>query len=136
MFTWRPRQTTAPSLTHPSAMPLTHLRSLPRGSGVSTPPATCGAHASQGLALACSPVRQTQQRPPGFLLPRAPHQSLLLAPLPPPSVKWRVARLERGGISLARVITSVCLCLPSLRRRTGSLWSQLSTWTRPLPPLC
>lgn len=136
MFTWKPRETTAPSLTHPSAMPRTRLRSLPRGSGVSTPPATCGAHASQGPASAYSPGQQTQRKPLGFLLPRAPRQSPLLALLPPPSVRWRAARLERGVISLARVITSACLCLPSLRRRTGSLWSQLSTWTRPPPLPC
>ncbi len=135
MFTWRPRRTTAPSLTHPSAMPPTPLRSPPRGSGVSTPPATCGARASRGLALACSPGRQTQRRPPGFLMSRALPQNPVLAPLPPPNVRWRVARPERGASSQASLITSACRCLPSLRRRTGSLWSQLSTWTRPLPPL-
>lgn len=134
MFTWRPRQTTAPSQTHPSAMRPTPLRSPPRGSGVSTPPATCGAHASQGLALACFPGQQTQQRPLGFLMPRAPPKNPALAPLPPPSVRLRVARPERGVSSQAREITSACRCLPSLRRRTGSLWSQLSTWTRRRPP--
>lgn len=115
----------------------TPSHSQPRGSGVSTPPATCGARASQGRALACFQGQQTQQRPPGFLMPRAPPQNRALALLlPPPSVRWRVGRLERGASSQARVITLACRCLPSLRKRTGSLWSQLNTWTRPLPLPC
>lgn len=133
-FTWRPRQTTASSPTRPSAMPPTPSHSLPRGSGVSTPPATCDAHASRGLALACCPGRQTQQRPPGFPMPRAPPQNAALAPLLPLSARQRAAKLERGATFQLRVITSACRCSPSPRRRTGSLWSLLSTCTRRLPP--
>lgn len=134
MSTWRPTQTPAPSLTHPSVMPPTPLRSPPRGNGVSTPPATCGAHASRGLALVCSPGQQTRGRLLRFLMPRPPPLNPAPALLPPP--RLRVASRERGASSQARAITSVCRCLPSLRRRTGSLWSLLSTWTRPLPPPC
>lgn len=137
MFSWTLRQTTAPSPTPPSATPPTRLRRPLRGSGVSTPIATCGAHASQGLALACFLGRQTQRRPPGFLMPKAPSQNPALAHLLlPPSVRSRAARPERGVSSQERVTTSACKCLPSLRKRTGSPWSQLSTWTRPLPRPC
>lgn len=126
--TWRPMQILATSLTHPSAMPPTRSRSRRKGSGVSTPPATCSALASQDLVLASLQI--TKDPPKGFL--PAPHQSPPRASPPPPNVRLKVAKLERGVISQARVITSVCPSLPSQKRRTGSLWSQLNSWTRRL----
>lgn len=129
MFTWKARQIPAQPQTHPSAMPPIPSRSLPKDSGASTPPATCDVLGSQGRVLASSQRQQTWRRPRAAPPPQSPS----LEPLPPLSVKLRVATLE---ISQARVITSACLCLPSLRKRTGSLWSQPNTWSRPPHPLC
>lgn len=131
--TWRPRPTTAPSPTPPSAMLPTPWRSPHRGSGASTPSATCGALASPGPASACSLVQQTRWRPPASLTPRAPRRSPGPGPppLPPPSVRRRAAKPERGASFRVRAITSASRCLPSPRRRTGSPWSPPSTWVRP-----
>lgn len=128
-LTWRPRPSTAPSLTPPSATLPSPWRSRHRGSGASTPSATCGARVSPGPASACSPVRRTRRRPPGLLSPRPPRKSPGLPPLPPRSIRRRTAKPERG----ARAITSAFRCSPSLRRRTGSLWSCASTWAKPQP---
>lgn len=133
-FTWRQRQTPAQSPTLPSAMPPTLFHSQHKGSGVSIPPATCSAHGSQGLVLACSQKRKTLWR--GLESTQAPPQSQSLALPPPPRAKLRVPKLVRDAISQLRVITSACQCLPYLRRRTGSLWSLLNTWITRLPLLC
>lgn len=130
--TWKPTAILATSPIHPSATPPTRSRSRRRGSGVSTPPATCSAPDSRGLVLACSPKAKDPLR--GFLRPPRLNPPRASPPPPPPNVRLKVASLERGAISQARPITSACPSLPSLKRRTGSLWSQPSSWTRRRAP--
>lgn len=130
-LTWRPRPTTAPSPTQPSATLPTRWRSRHRGSGGSTPSATCGARASPGPASACSPGGRTRRRPPALLAARAPRRSPGLPPLLPASVGRRAAKPERGASFRARAITSAFRCSPSPRRRTGNPWSPPSTWAKP-----